>query len=158
MPRNEDYNDKFMNLCDWNFSDANTINLCNLGDNNTQNDGLENLQSRQNYIELDPAKAVSYTHLLICDSMCDIPEEIVNKEFVEMIPLTINIDGKEYKDGVDFTKEQFYDILKKCDNLPKTSQVTYVDFKNIFEKYTKEGYDVICCLLYTSLRDYLKCK
>ena len=72
---------------------------------------------------------------LICDSMCDIPEEIVNKEFVEMIPLTINIDGKEYKDGVDFTKEQFYDILKKCDNLPKTSQVTYVDFKNIFEKY-----------------------
>ena len=27
MPRNEDYNDKFMNLCDWNFSDANTINL-----------------------------------------------------------------------------------------------------------------------------------
>ena len=81
---------------------------------------------------------------LICDSMCDIPEEIVNKEFVEMIPLTINIDGKEYKDGVDFTKEQFYDILKKCDNLPKTSQVTYVDFKNIFEKYTKEGYDVIC--------------
>ena len=30
MPRNEDYNDKFMNLCDWNFSDANTINLCNL--------------------------------------------------------------------------------------------------------------------------------
>ena len=61
-----------------------------------------------------------------------------------MIPLTINIDGKEYKDGVDFTKEQFYDILKKCDNLPKTSQVTYVDFKNIFEKYTKEGYDVIC--------------
>ena len=56
MPRNEDYNDKFMNLCDWNFSDANTINLCNLGDNNTQNDGLENLQSRQNYIELDPAK------------------------------------------------------------------------------------------------------
>ena len=51
---------------------------------------------------------------LICDSMCDIPEEIVNKEFVEMIPLTINIDGKEYKDGVDFTKEQFYDILKKC--------------------------------------------
>ena len=48
---------------------------------------------------------------LICDSMCDIPEEINNKEFVEMIPLTINIDGKEYKDGIDFTKEEFYNIL-----------------------------------------------
>ncbi|MGM9533891.1 MAG: DegV family protein [Intestinibacter sp.] len=81
---------------------------------------------------------------LICDSMCDIPEEINNKEFVEMIPLTINIDGKEYKDGVDFTKEEFYDVLKNSENLPKTSQITYVDFKDTFEKYTKEGYDIIC--------------
>ena len=81
---------------------------------------------------------------LICNSMCDIPEEINNKEFVEMIPLTINIDGKEYKDGVDFTKEEFYDVLKNSENLPKTSQITYVDFKDTFEKYTKEGYDIIC--------------
>ncbi|MDO5009953.1 MAG: DegV family protein [Intestinibacter bartlettii] len=81
---------------------------------------------------------------LICDSMCDIPEEINNKEFVEMIPLTINIDNKEYKDGVDFTKEEFYNILENSHDLPKTSQVTYVDFKDRFEKYTKEGYDVIC--------------
>ena len=81
---------------------------------------------------------------LICDSLCDIPEEINNKEFVEMIPLTINIDGKEYKDGVDFTKEEFYDVLKNSENLPKTSQITYVDFKDTFEKYTKEGYDIIC--------------
>lgn len=81
---------------------------------------------------------------LIYDSMCDIPEEIVNKEFVEMIPLTINIDGKEYKDGIDFTKEEFYNILNNSNSLPKTSQVTYIDFKEKFEKYTKEGYDVIC--------------
>ena len=81
---------------------------------------------------------------LIYDSMCDIPDEISNKDFAEMIPLTINIDGKEYKDGVDFTKEEFYDILKNSENLPKTSQITYVDFKEVFEKYTKEGYDIIC--------------
>lgn len=81
---------------------------------------------------------------LIYDSMCDIPEEINNKEFVEMIPLTINIYGKEYKDGIDFTKEEFYNILNNSNSLPKTSQVTYIDFKEKFEKYTKEGYDVIC--------------
>ena len=81
---------------------------------------------------------------LIYDSMCDIPEEINNKEFVEMIPLTINIDGKEYKDWIDFTKEEFYNILNNSNSLPKTSQVTYIDFKEKFEKYTKEGYDVIC--------------
>lgn len=81
---------------------------------------------------------------LICDSMCDIPYEISDKEFVEMLPLTINIDGKEYKDGVDFTKEEFYNILENSKTLPKTSQVTYIEFKQTFEKYVEEGYDIIC--------------
>ena len=81
---------------------------------------------------------------ILCDSMCDIPEEIMKKEYLEMIPLTINIDGKEYKDAIDFSKEEFYEILKSSKNLPKTSQVTYMQFKEFFEKYIKEGYDVIC--------------
>lgn len=81
---------------------------------------------------------------VLCDSMCDIPEEIKEKDYLEIIPLTINIDGKEYKDGVDFTKEEFYHILKTSENLPKTSQATYMQFKENFEKYVSEGYDVIC--------------
>lgn len=81
---------------------------------------------------------------IICDSMCDIPDEIRQKDFLEMIPLTININGKEYRDGIDFNKEEFYEILKNSDTLPKTSQVTYIQFKEAFEKYVSEGYDVIC--------------
>ena len=76
--------------------------------------------------------------------MCDIPDEIRQKDFLEMIPLTININGKEYRDGIDFNKEEFYEILKNSDTLPKTSQVTYIQFKEAFEKYVSEGYDVIC--------------
>lgn len=81
---------------------------------------------------------------ILCDSMCDIPEEIKEKDFLDIIPLTINIDGTEYKDGVDFTKVEFYNILENSKNLPKTSQVTYIQFKEIFEKYIEEGYDIIC--------------
>lgn len=81
---------------------------------------------------------------LLCDSMCDIPDEIKEKDFLDVIPLTINIGGKDYKDGVDVKKEEFYDVLKNNDTLPKTSQVTYIQFKEAFEKYVNEGYDVIC--------------
>ena len=81
---------------------------------------------------------------ILCDSMCDIPEEIRKKDFLEMIPLTININGKEYKDGIDFTKPEFYNILESSETLPKTSQVTYIQFKEAFEKYVNEGYDIIC--------------
>ena len=81
---------------------------------------------------------------ILCDSMCDIPDEILKKDFLEMIPLTININGKEYKDGIDFTKVEFYNVLKSNNTLPKTSQVTYIQFKEAFEKYANEGYDIIC--------------
>lgn len=81
---------------------------------------------------------------ILCDSMCDIPEEILKKDFLEMIPLTININGKEYKDGIDFTKVEFYNVLESNETLPKTSQVTYIQFKEAFEKYVNEGYDIIC--------------
>lgn len=81
---------------------------------------------------------------ILCDSMCDIPEEIREKDFLEMIPLTININGKEYKDGIDFTKQEFYHVLESSETLPKTSQATYIQFKEAFGKYVNEGYDVIC--------------
>ena len=45
---------------------------------------------------------------ILCDSMCDIPEEILKKDFLEMIPLTININGKEYKDGIEINYSLFY--------------------------------------------------
>ncbi|MEF9990475.1 MAG: DegV family protein [Romboutsia sp.] len=81
---------------------------------------------------------------LICDSLCDIPKEIKDKECVEVVPLTIIFDGKEYRDNIDITNEEYYRLLRTSENLPKTSQVTYIQFKEIFDKYINEGYDILC--------------
>lgn len=81
---------------------------------------------------------------LICDSLCDIPEEIQKKEYLEVIPLTLIMDDKEYKDGVDITKEEFYDVVLKSGEIPKTSQATYMQFKEAFEAGVKEGKDILC--------------
>lgn len=81
---------------------------------------------------------------LICDSLCDIPEEIQQKEYLEVIPLTLIMDGKEYKDGVDITKEEFYDAVLKSGEIPKTSQATYMQFKEAFEAGVEEGKNILC--------------
>lgn len=81
---------------------------------------------------------------LICDSLCDIPKEIEDKEYVEIVPLTVIFSGKEYKDNVDLTNEEFYKMLRESDELPKTSQVTYIQFKEVFDKYIEEGFDILC--------------
>lgn len=80
---------------------------------------------------------------IICDTMCDTPKEIIEKYDIEVIPLTIIIDDKEYLDGIDITHEQFYQVLRSSDNLPKTSQITYMRFRETFEKYTSKGEDVL---------------
>ena len=81
---------------------------------------------------------------LICDSLCDIPEEIQNKEYLDVVPLTIIFNDKEYKDGVDISKEEYYEVLKTNKEIPKTSQATYIQFSEIFNKYIDEGYKIIC--------------
>ena len=72
---------------------------------------------------------------LICDSLCDIPKEIQDKEYLDVVPLTIIFNDKEYKDGVDISKEEYYEILKNSKEIPKTSQATYIQFSEIFNKY-----------------------
>ena len=42
MPKNENTQNPYINLCDWNFSDANDINLCNLGVDDDQDNNLDN--------------------------------------------------------------------------------------------------------------------
>lgn len=81
---------------------------------------------------------------LICDSLCDIPDEIQAKEYLEVIPLTLTVGGKEYKDGIDITKEEFYELMTKTDEIPKTSQATYMQFKEAFDKAVAEGKQVLC--------------
>lgn len=81
---------------------------------------------------------------LICDSLCDIPDDLYNKEYLEIVPLTLILDGKEYRDNIDLTKEEFYERALKSIQVPKTSQATYMQFKEVFDKAIEEGKKVIC--------------
>lgn len=75
---------------------------------------------------------------IICDSLSDIPKELIDKYDIEVVPLTVILDDKEYKDGVDISNDEFYKILREQNAYPKTSQVTYPQFKEVFEKYVNE--------------------
>ena len=80
---------------------------------------------------------------IICDSLSDVNKEYLEKYDIDVIPLTLIINGKEYKDGIDMQPEEFYKILRNENAYPKTSQATYAQFKEIFDKYTKEGKTIL---------------
>ncbi len=80
---------------------------------------------------------------LMCDSLCDIPKEVISKYNIDVIPLTIIVGEKEYKDSVDITNKEFYKMMKEMNTMPKTSQATYMQFKDAFDKY-KDEYEIVC--------------
>ena len=72
---------------------------------------------------------------IICDSISDLPIEIIEKYNIDIVPLTVIFNNKEYLAGETLTTKEFYKILRDTDIMPKTSQATYVQFKSAFEKY-----------------------
>lgn len=80
---------------------------------------------------------------IICDSLADVPANLVKRYDIEVIPLTIIINDIEYKDGQNLTNEEFYSLIKECDEIPKTSQATYIQFEEIFRKYLNQGKKIL---------------
>ncbi len=82
---------------------------------------------------------------IIYDTMNDLPQymEDNNKYDIDMLPATIIFDGKEYRAGVDINTDEFYKLLRTNKEIPTTSQVTYMTFKETFEKHLSEGKKVL---------------
>lgn len=61
---------------------------------------------------------------ILIDSASDITKEEAKNYGIELIPLIVNIEGKDYYDGVDLNANEFYEKLVECNKIPKTSQIT----------------------------------
>lgn len=82
---------------------------------------------------------------IITDSSSDFSQEEAKELGITVIPLTLTIDEKNYEDGVDITKDEFYDLLINKGKYPKTSQPTPTVFKQYF-KAAKENKDTLLVL------------
>lgn len=62
---------------------------------------------------------------------------------IRVVPLHVNIDGKEYMDGVNITKNAFYKEMNNAKNLPKTSQPTPQQFFEVFKEELDKGNQIL---------------
>lgn len=75
---------------------------------------------------------------IICDSLSDIPKGLREELDIEMVPLTVRFGEDEYRDGIDLSSKEFYDRLREGAT-PQTSQATYAQFKEVFDRIIGEG-------------------
>ena len=86
---------------------------------------------------------------IITDSASDIEQgEYQN---VQVLPMTISIDEKLYRDGIDITKDEFYHLLETSDTIPITSLVTPYQFEEAYDSVKAEGDEAIVITLSSRL-------
>ena len=72
-----------------------------------------------------------YATALITDSIADIPQTMLDRYQVHMLPLNLNFDNTSYLDKVTMTPELFYPLLEEAIEYPKSSQPNPI----VVEKY-----------------------
>lgn len=86
----------------------------------------------------------------ITDSASDITLEDEKTYGIDVMPFDITLGEESLKERVDFTPQEFYEMIDKSEYLPKTSQITVMRFEEKFEKYFSEGYDALIVTLINS--------
>ena len=84
---------------------------------------------------------------IITDSTSDIDVTYAKELNIDIVPLKVIIDGKDYKDRVDLQPDQFYSLLEKSEVLPTTSQPSPQEFLNYYEEAKEKGDSVIVMTL-----------
>ena len=76
---------------------------------------------------------------IITDSCADVPKEYVEKYDIYVIPMMVQGQDREYKDGIEITAEKVYELQKN--QLFRTSTPTGNDVIDTFDKVKKAGYN-----------------
>jgi DegV family protein with EDD domain len=78
---------------------------------------------------------------IVTDSACDIPQFLVEQYELEVVPCILVIDGQEYVDGKDITREEFYTRLPSLQTQPTTAAPSIGDFSTRYESLLMRGCD-----------------
>jgi DegV family protein with EDD domain len=82
---------------------------------------------------------------VVTDSSCDLPQALVERLGIEIVPLIVLFGTEAYQDG-ELTMEAFW---KKAagPHLPQTSQPSVGVFEECFERLAAQGKQVLCLTL-----------
>lgn len=79
---------------------------------------------------------------IITDSASDLPNWVIEKYNLEVIPIPVIIDDKEFLDGKTVKAESFYDILKSGKEI-KTCQINTFMYIEYFKRYAQNNESII---------------
>jgi DegV family protein with EDD domain len=76
---------------------------------------------------------------IVTDSTCDLPVEVAKSHDISVIPCYINLKERSYQDGVEMSRQEFYERLPTFNPLPTTSAPGSDSFSSVYHRLAVEG-------------------
>lgn len=85
---------------------------------------------------------------IVTDSSCDLPEDVLERHRIAVVPLTIRFGTEEFVDREQLSKDEFWRRLTEGDVLPQTAAPSVGRFQEAFHRLSNEGADgvVVICI------------
>ena len=87
---------------------------------------------------------------IVTDSTSCLPPELVKEYGIRIVPVSLVIDGKSYRD-TDITNDEFWKLFYAAKNLPTTSAASPGDFASTFTDLGKSTDSIVCILVSKAL-------
>jgi DegV family protein with EDD domain len=83
---------------------------------------------------------------VVTDSACDLPDDLIERHAIEVVPLTIRFGNEELIDRKELSTDEFWRRLADSDVLPETSAPSAGAFEGAFRRLIECGATGIICV------------
>ena len=80
---------------------------------------------------------------ILSDSTCDLPQEVLDKYNITMIPLSVIKDGQSYSDGINITPADIFEHVANGGDLCSTAAINIGEYADWFGKFASDYDGVI---------------
>ncbi|RLQ95182.1 DegV family protein [Falsibacillus albus] len=80
---------------------------------------------------------------IVTDSTVDLPQDILDRLGIHVIPLSISIENETFVDRIDITPKAFMEKMKRSNELPKSSQPPIGTFVDKYNELGEDGSEVL---------------
>ncbi len=88
---------------------------------------------------------------IITDSIACLPKEVVEQHGIEIVAPNIYFDGKVYRDWLDISPAEAYQLLEKAPQLFSTSAPPPADYVEAYRKLSKKAKSLLCITISSKL-------
>ena len=88
---------------------------------------------------------------VVTDSIACVPKELVTKWGILVVPTLLIFEDKAYRDGIDITTSEFYNLLERSKKLPTTSVPSPGELLEAYRELSQRAESIVCVTISSKL-------